>query len=185
MADRADDDRAERVDGPRGGKNHAPPGSVDQNHPVRLVRAVDEDVPDFDRRALEEGWEFANYLSIHNYATNWENDTPSFLAYSVEFERHIDTLATVLRETKQKLGAEKRHLPQPGRVERLVQEPRHGRQVARRRPPLCEENVRPAGCARRRAVDERVFEEMRCRADGVSRADRQRHRAAENAADGC
>jgi len=61
--------------------------------------------PEFDRRALEEGWEFANYLSIHNYANNWDNDTPSFLAYSVEFERHIDTLATILRETKQKLRA--------------------------------------------------------------------------------
>jgi alpha-N-arabinofuranosidase len=61
--------------------------------------------PDWDRRALEAGWEFADYLALHNYATNWESDTPSFLAYSVEFEKHIDTLATVLRETKQKLGA--------------------------------------------------------------------------------
>jgi alpha-L-arabinofuranosidase len=61
--------------------------------------------PDWDRTALEHGWEFSDYLSIHNYATNWENDTPGFLAYSVEFERHIDTLATILRETKQKLGA--------------------------------------------------------------------------------
>ena len=61
--------------------------------------------PDWDRTALELAWEFSDYLSIHNYATNWENDTPSFLAYSVEFERHIDTLATILRETKQKLGA--------------------------------------------------------------------------------
>jgi alpha-N-arabinofuranosidase len=61
--------------------------------------------PEWDRRALEAGWEFANYLALHNYATNWENDTPSFLAYAVEFEKHIDTLATILRETKQKLGA--------------------------------------------------------------------------------
>jgi alpha-N-arabinofuranosidase len=61
--------------------------------------------PDWDRTALELAWEFSDYLSIHNYATNWENDTPGFLAYSVEFERHIDTLSTILRETKQKLGA--------------------------------------------------------------------------------
>jgi alpha-N-arabinofuranosidase len=60
--------------------------------------------PDWDRTALEHNWEFARYLSIHNYATNWENDTTSFLGYSVEFEKHIDTLATMLRETKQKVG---------------------------------------------------------------------------------
>jgi alpha-N-arabinofuranosidase len=61
--------------------------------------------PDWDRAALEAGWEFADYLALHNYATNWEDDTTSFLAHAVEFERHIDTLATILRETKQKLGA--------------------------------------------------------------------------------
>jgi alpha-L-arabinofuranosidase len=60
--------------------------------------------PDWDRTALETCWSHADYLSLHNYATNWENDTPGFLAYSVEFERHIDTLETILRETKQKVG---------------------------------------------------------------------------------
>ncbi len=61
--------------------------------------------PQWDRTALELCWEYANFLSLHNYATNWENDTASFLGYANEFEHHIDTLATVLRETKQKLGA--------------------------------------------------------------------------------
>ena len=61
--------------------------------------------PQWDRTALELCWEYANFLSLHNYATNWENDTTSFLGYANEFEHHIDTLATVLRETKQKLGA--------------------------------------------------------------------------------
>lgn len=60
--------------------------------------------PQWDRTALEVCWPHTNYLALHNYATNWENNTPGFLAYSVEFERHIDTLATVLRETKQKVG---------------------------------------------------------------------------------
>jgi alpha-N-arabinofuranosidase len=60
--------------------------------------------PDWDRTALEHCWEHARYLSLHNYATNWENDTTSFLGYAVEFEKHIDTLAKVLRETKQKVG---------------------------------------------------------------------------------
>lgn len=61
--------------------------------------------PEWDRIALEHCWEHASYLALHNYATNWENDTTSFLAYANEFEKHIDTLATVLRETKQKIGA--------------------------------------------------------------------------------
>ena len=61
--------------------------------------------PDWDRTALETCWEHSNWLALHNYATNWENDTISFLGYAVEFEKHIDTLARLLRETKQKLGA--------------------------------------------------------------------------------
>jgi alpha-N-arabinofuranosidase len=60
--------------------------------------------PQWDRTALEIAWSHSDYLSLHNYATNWENDTSSFLAYAVEFERHIDTLETILRETKQKIG---------------------------------------------------------------------------------
>jgi alpha-L-arabinofuranosidase len=61
--------------------------------------------PEWDRIALEHCWPHAKYLSLHNYATNWENDTTSFLGYAVEFEKHIETLARLLRETKQKLGA--------------------------------------------------------------------------------
>ena len=61
--------------------------------------------PQWDRTALEIAWEQADYLSMHNYATNYENDTGSYLAYAREFESHVDTLATILRETKQKLGS--------------------------------------------------------------------------------
>jgi alpha-N-arabinofuranosidase len=61
--------------------------------------------PQWDRTALETCWEDCNYLSLHNYAKNDSNDTTSFLGYGIEFERHIDTLATLLREIKQKLSA--------------------------------------------------------------------------------
>ncbi|MGB7160811.1 MAG: alpha-L-arabinofuranosidase C-terminal domain-containing protein [Tepidisphaeraceae bacterium] len=63
--------------------------------------------PQWDRTALEIAWEQSDYLALHNYATNYENDTPSFLAYAKEFERHVDTLATLLRETKQKLNSKR------------------------------------------------------------------------------
>src|SRR5436190_7453434 len=46
--------------------------------------------PQWDRTALELCWEYTSFLSLHNYATNWESDTTSFLGYAVEFEKHID-----------------------------------------------------------------------------------------------
>ena len=58
--------------------------------------------PEWDRVALETCWEHADYLALHNYATNWENDTPSFLGYASEFERQIDVLAATLRYVKEK-----------------------------------------------------------------------------------
>ena len=94
--------------------------------------------PDWDRTALEHAWEYSDYLSIHNYATNWENDTPGFLAYSVEFERHIDTLATILRETKQKLGA-KNDIYLNQDEWNVWYKDRNGDGGGKIAPPLCEE----------------------------------------------
>src|SRR5690606_24200227 len=46
--------------------------------------------PEWDRVALEEAWEHMDYLSIHYYAGNRENDTPSFLANAMLFEHYVD-----------------------------------------------------------------------------------------------
>ena len=59
--------------------------------------------PEWDRVALELAWEQSDYLAMHNYATNYENDTPSYLGYANEFESHVDTLAATLRYVKAKL----------------------------------------------------------------------------------
>ena len=56
--------------------------------------------PAWDRVALEEAWEHMDYLSIHYYAGNRENDTPSFLANAVLFENYVDTMEGVLRYVK-------------------------------------------------------------------------------------
>jgi len=56
--------------------------------------------PEWDRVALEEAWEHMDYLSIHYYAGNRENDTPSFLANAVLFENYVDTMEGVLRYVK-------------------------------------------------------------------------------------
>ncbi|MEO7908327.1 MAG: alpha-N-arabinofuranosidase [Roseiflexaceae bacterium] len=59
--------------------------------------------PEWDRTVLETCWEHVDYLALHYYATNYENDTASYLALSAQFESHLDTLAGLLRYVKAKL----------------------------------------------------------------------------------
>ncbi|HEX2994923.1 MAG TPA: alpha-L-arabinofuranosidase C-terminal domain-containing protein [Anaerolineales bacterium] len=58
--------------------------------------------PDWDRTALEITWEHVDYLSMHGYVSNRENDTASYLANPVNFERFVDTLEGTLRYVKAK-----------------------------------------------------------------------------------
>jgi alpha-L-arabinofuranosidase len=58
--------------------------------------------PEWDRTALEIAWEHMDYLSMHYYAGNAENDTDSYLASAVLFERFVDTLEGTLRYVKAK-----------------------------------------------------------------------------------
>ena len=58
--------------------------------------------PEWDRTALEIAWEHMDYLSMHYYAGNAENDTDSYLASAVLFERYVDTLEGTLRYVKAK-----------------------------------------------------------------------------------
>lgn len=58
--------------------------------------------PEWDRTALEIAWEHMDYQSMHYYAGNRENDTPSFLASAVALEHFVDTLESVLRYVKAK-----------------------------------------------------------------------------------
>jgi alpha-N-arabinofuranosidase len=56
--------------------------------------------PEWDRTALEIAWEHMDYLSMHCYVSNNENDTDSYLANSVLFERYVETLEGTLRYVK-------------------------------------------------------------------------------------
>ncbi|MGL4647839.1 MAG: alpha-N-arabinofuranosidase, partial [Caldilineaceae bacterium] len=56
--------------------------------------------PEWDRVALEFAWEKVDYLSIHYYAGNRDNDTASYLASAVPFEHYVDTLEGTLRYVK-------------------------------------------------------------------------------------
>jgi alpha-N-arabinofuranosidase len=57
---------------------------------------------EWDRTALEIAWEHMDYLSMHCYVSNNNNDTDSYLANSVLFERYVDTLDGTLRYVKAK-----------------------------------------------------------------------------------
>ncbi len=59
--------------------------------------------PEWDRVVLETCWEHVDYLALHYYATNYEDDTASYLALSAQFESHLDTLSGLLRYVKAKL----------------------------------------------------------------------------------
>jgi alpha-N-arabinofuranosidase len=59
--------------------------------------------PEWDRVVLETCWEHIDYLALHYYAMNYEDDTASYLALAAQFESHLDTLAGLLRYVKSKL----------------------------------------------------------------------------------
>jgi alpha-N-arabinofuranosidase len=59
--------------------------------------------PEWDRVVLEHCWDQIDYLSLHYYATNYDNDTASYLALAAQFESHLDTLSGLLRYVKSKL----------------------------------------------------------------------------------
>ena len=58
--------------------------------------------PDWDRIGLEHCWDLVAYHSMHYYANNLEDDTPSYLSLSAAFEDYVDTVAAVLRYVKAK-----------------------------------------------------------------------------------
>ena len=62
--------------------------------------------PEWDRIALEIAWEHVDYLSMHYYINNREEDTASYLASAVRFERFVDTLEGTLRYVKAKRRSE-------------------------------------------------------------------------------
>jgi alpha-N-arabinofuranosidase len=53
--------------------------------------------PEWDRVVLEHCWDQVDYLALHYYAMNNDNDSASYLASAVQFEHQIDTLAGLLR----------------------------------------------------------------------------------------
>ena len=56
--------------------------------------------PEWDRTVLETCWDQIEYLSMHHYASNEYQDSRSYLASSVAFEDHVDSLAAAIAYVK-------------------------------------------------------------------------------------
>lgn len=63
--------------------------------------------PEWDRNVLEACWEYVDYLSLHCYVGNRENNTPRYLAISSQLEQQVDILAAALRYVKAKLRSKR------------------------------------------------------------------------------
>lgn len=63
--------------------------------------------PEWDRLALETCWDEVDYLSLHYYADNKDDDTDSYLALTTQFEDQLDTLAATVRYVKAKQRSKK------------------------------------------------------------------------------
>jgi alpha-N-arabinofuranosidase len=59
--------------------------------------------PEWDRVVLETCWEHVDYLALHDYATNYQDDTASYLSLASQFESYLDTVSGLLRFVKTKL----------------------------------------------------------------------------------
>jgi alpha-N-arabinofuranosidase len=84
--------------------------------------------PEWDRVALELCYEQVDYLSLHYYAKNDANDTPSYLAQAYQFEEHLNTLEGTLRYVKAKQRS-KRNVYLSWDEWNVWQEPRVRRQM--------------------------------------------------------
>jgi alpha-N-arabinofuranosidase len=63
--------------------------------------------PEWDRVVMEHLYEHVDYLSLHYYVNNHANNPADYLASTVLFEGHLDTLAATLRYVKSKLRSKR------------------------------------------------------------------------------
>jgi len=63
--------------------------------------------PEWDRTVLEHVYEQVDYLSLHYYVGNRNNNASDYLASAVIFENQLDTLAATLRYVKSKLRSKR------------------------------------------------------------------------------
>lgn len=62
---------------------------------------------DWERTVLRHTYEHIDYLSLHTYYMNMENDIPSFLASNVKMDRFIKEVAAICAEIKSEKSSDK------------------------------------------------------------------------------
>lgn len=62
---------------------------------------------EWERTVLRECYDHVDYISLHNYYGNPNNDTPEYLASSVDMDRFIKTVAGICDEIKAEKGSNK------------------------------------------------------------------------------
>lgn len=62
---------------------------------------------EWERTVLREAYEHVDYVSLHSYYGNSDNDTAAFLGSSVTMDKFIKTVAAICDEIKEEKGAEK------------------------------------------------------------------------------
>lgn len=88
----------------------------------RLMKKVDKDIelvlcgssntsistfPSWDMKVLEEAYDVADYISLHNYFSVVDNTMENFLAGNLELERQIETITAVCDAVKAKVRSDK------------------------------------------------------------------------------
>jgi len=63
--------------------------------------------PDYDATVLEHVYEQVNYVSLHSYYGNQENDTANFLAKSLEMDSYIKSVVAVCDTTRARKRSKK------------------------------------------------------------------------------
>ncbi|MGY4691346.1 arabinosylfuranosidase ArfA [Salibacterium sp. K-3] len=63
--------------------------------------------PQWEATTLEHTYEYADYVSLHQYYTNYENDTANFLARSLEMDHFIHTVISTCDYIKAKKRSRK------------------------------------------------------------------------------
>ena len=63
--------------------------------------------PDWEMTVLDHTYEHVDYISLHTYVGNQENDTPHFLARSLEMDRFISTITSICDSVRAKKRSKK------------------------------------------------------------------------------
>ena len=139
--------------------------------------------PDWEAEVLDECYDNVDYISLHTYWDNYDNDYLNFLAKSVLLDRYIHTVGGDhrLRQGEEALEARRLHLLR--RVERLVPQPQARRSATTtaldwpKAPRAPRGRLQFRGRAAGRLRAQHLHPPRRPREDRLHRAARERDRA--------